>query len=124
MGYELVGAVLDGLRKCGSSGALRGEVRYWVAVEGEEGEVEDTGQGHVSMFDYSSWEESGLRNDTCNRVASNLQLLQGVQMRHAYPRHLVSIRKRHGAHVASVADRSQVFEIRLPQHECWNRTCQ
>lgn len=69
-------------------------------------------------------ERKDLRDSTCNGVSSNLQFLQGVQMRHAHPRHLIPIHKRHAAHIASVADRDQILETRLPQRQCWNRTCQ
>lgn len=46
-----------------------------------------------------------------------------IQTRHAHPRHFLPIHQRHAIHIASIANRDQILEIRLSQHQRWNRTC-
>ena len=69
-------------------------------------------------------ERGYLRDDTGNRVASDLHLFQSIDMRHAYPWHFVPVRQCLCALIASVADRNYILEYRLPQFESWNRTSQ
>lgn len=112
------GAARDGLGESGLCGVLRGEALCGEAGEGEEAEVKDAVSTNACQQDLLLIVKVGcLRDDTGNRVASDLHLFQGIDMRHAYPWHLVPVRQCLCALIASVADRNYILEYRLPQFE-------
>lgn len=108
-------------------GILGGLFQSRVAGEREKDQVKRAAIHHRLSFRTArsrSKSEFHSRDGTRDGVASDLQLLQSVQVRHTYPRHSIPVHQRHCGHVAGVAGGDQVLETGLPKRQCWPRTGQ